>query len=225
MSISVRTTRMPAILNQVEPSSADLAYNREIFRNLVFQELLVAFKSASARGGLTRSGLARRLNKKPEQITRWLSTPGNLELDTLSDLLSALDVNPASILRHRASPEASDQIKSLLSDLGVAPKSGFQPQATTSNTELLPGSALGSSLSEYWERSRAVGHTDVMPELVSPPYEMNAIRSGISGARSAAPHNKTQITSDYFRTSAVDDVAANVMKSTRSRGARETHFR
>jgi len=36
---------------------------------------------------MSRAELARRIKKKPEQITRWLNTPGNLSLSTLSDLL------------------------------------------------------------------------------------------------------------------------------------------
>ncbi|MDR7127080.1 hypothetical protein J2X53_003928 [Pseudorhodobacter sp. 4114] len=39
---------------------------------------------------LTKSDLAKMLNKRPEQITRWLGGPGNLTLDTLSELVFAM---------------------------------------------------------------------------------------------------------------------------------------
>lgn len=44
--------------------------------------------------GLTRNEIARRLKKKPEQITRWLGSPGNWTLETLSNLLLALGQVP-----------------------------------------------------------------------------------------------------------------------------------
>lgn len=39
---------------------------------------------------LTQATIARRLEKRPEQINRWLSGPGNWTLETLSDLLLAI---------------------------------------------------------------------------------------------------------------------------------------
>jgi hypothetical protein len=43
---------------------------------------------------MTRGFLARRLGKKPEQITRWLGAPGNWTLETLSNLLVAMGYEP-----------------------------------------------------------------------------------------------------------------------------------
>lgn len=40
--------------------------------------------------GMTKKDLAVMLNKKPEQITRWLGGPGNITFDTLSDLIFAI---------------------------------------------------------------------------------------------------------------------------------------
>jgi len=47
------------------------------------------FDVYKSKGG-NKAKLARRLDKRPEQITRWLSEPGNLTFDTLSDLLLGL---------------------------------------------------------------------------------------------------------------------------------------
>jgi len=63
-----------------------LAYFRSRFRHRVHAFLLTEFLKRE-REGLTKADLARRLAKKPEQITRWLSAPANYELDTISDLL------------------------------------------------------------------------------------------------------------------------------------------
>jgi hypothetical protein len=56
--------------------------NRGHAYNLVLEEF--------ERSGISRAVLADRLGKAPEIITRWLGTPGNWTLDTLSDLLYAI---------------------------------------------------------------------------------------------------------------------------------------
>ena len=43
--------------------------------------------------GLNQKKLARRIRRKPEVINRWLSSAGNWELDTISDLLLGMDVD------------------------------------------------------------------------------------------------------------------------------------
>ena len=52
--------------------------------------MLGLFAERAERDGLTKSQLASLLNKDPSQITRWLSEPSNLGLDTISDLLVAM---------------------------------------------------------------------------------------------------------------------------------------
>jgi len=53
--------------------------------------LVELFAQEAASRGVTKKQLAEALSKDPSQITRWLSAPSNFELDTLSDLLLALD--------------------------------------------------------------------------------------------------------------------------------------
>lgn len=62
------------------------AYFQERLRNRLYDLIIREFQKRSE-AGLTKKTLAGRLQKRPEQITRWLSTPGNLTLDTVSDLL------------------------------------------------------------------------------------------------------------------------------------------
>ena len=47
----------------------------------------------------TRRHLARRIGRQPEQVTRWLGAPGNLTLETASDLLIGLGaiLDPVSL--------------------------------------------------------------------------------------------------------------------------------
>ncbi len=47
----------------------------------------------------TRRHLARRIGRQPEQVTRWLGAPGNLTMETASDLLIGLGavLDPVSL--------------------------------------------------------------------------------------------------------------------------------
>ncbi|WP_143099558.1 helix-turn-helix domain-containing protein [Bradyrhizobium sp. cf659] len=69
----------------------DVAYYRQRQKNRVFTALVEFFAQEAERRGITKKQLAESLSKDPSQVTRWLSSPSNFELDTLSDLLLALD--------------------------------------------------------------------------------------------------------------------------------------
>jgi hypothetical protein len=65
---------------------AKRAYFQQRLRNSFFNYLLTKFEAARAKG-LTKATLARRIEKSPEQITRWLGSPSNLTLDVACELL------------------------------------------------------------------------------------------------------------------------------------------
>jgi hypothetical protein len=67
-----------------------LAYFRERFRDRLYELVVSEFLKKERAGELTRSDLARRIGRKPEQITRWLGAPGNWTIETVSDLLLAI---------------------------------------------------------------------------------------------------------------------------------------
>lgn len=67
-----------------------VGYFRENLRGEIYSQVVEAFEQS----GLTKADLARKLDRRPEQITRWLSAPSNLEADTISDLLLALGMRP-----------------------------------------------------------------------------------------------------------------------------------
>ncbi len=70
-------------------SKATRIYFQERLRNRLYNLIIKEVTSFKARD-LNQAYLARRLGKKPEQISRLLSGPGNLTLDTVSDLLLGL---------------------------------------------------------------------------------------------------------------------------------------
>lgn len=77
--------------NTSEPiAERDLFYYRARQRNRLFDELTRYFAARAEHDGITKRDIARKLKRDPAQITRWLSQPTNLTLDTVSDLLLAM---------------------------------------------------------------------------------------------------------------------------------------
>ncbi|MCR5859752.1 hypothetical protein [Mesorhizobium sp. J428] len=68
-------------------SERALGYVTEMAREAAFD--LVA--TACVEAGVSRASLARRLNKDPAQVTRMLGAPGNWTLDTIAEMLFAID--------------------------------------------------------------------------------------------------------------------------------------
>lgn len=64
----------------------DLGVMRARNKNKAHSLLLEIFQES----GMTKAEIAKMLGKKPEQVTRWLAGPGNLTLETLSDLIFAI---------------------------------------------------------------------------------------------------------------------------------------
>jgi hypothetical protein len=74
--------------NEIE--ARDVAYYRRRQQNRVFAALAAFFAEEAAKGNISKKEIAEALNRDPAQITRWLSAPSNLQLDTISDLLLAM---------------------------------------------------------------------------------------------------------------------------------------
>lgn len=81
---------MVDILGIQAPKKRDVYYYRARNKNRVFEKLVSFFAAEAERTGITKKALAEMLDRDPAQITRWLSAPGNLTLDSISDLLLAL---------------------------------------------------------------------------------------------------------------------------------------
>jgi transcriptional regulator with XRE-family HTH domain len=66
-----------------------ISYYRQRFRQKVFNRVVGFLTEEAERHGTTRKSIAGFLGKDPSQISRSLSAPSNLTLDTISDLLLA----------------------------------------------------------------------------------------------------------------------------------------
>jgi hypothetical protein len=79
-----------------------LAYFRGRLSNKIHELVLTEFAEQEKEGKTSRAELARRIRRKPEQITRWLGSPGNWTLDTFSDLLLGMGLEPTVSVRNLA---------------------------------------------------------------------------------------------------------------------------
>ena len=71
-----------------------LAYYHGRFRNALHDYVLKVFTRQQQELKLTRREMAHRIGKDPAQITKWLAAPGNWTLDTVSDLLIGMGIDP-----------------------------------------------------------------------------------------------------------------------------------
>ncbi len=85
------TSKKTPLLSELESSDplspGVLAYLARRVRNSHFQYLLKKFDEAERGQGLTKSKLAERIGQRRDRISRLLSSPGNLTLDTYTHLL------------------------------------------------------------------------------------------------------------------------------------------
>lgn len=84
-SLTPSLAETSGVTKQVPPGT--LAYFRQRLRNRLHQIVLREFVKREKARTLNRSDLAFRIDRKKEQLTRWLGAPGNWTLDTVSDLL------------------------------------------------------------------------------------------------------------------------------------------
>lgn len=82
------------ILEAERLSKRTLAYFQERLRNRLHELVLLEYMEQVESSGLKKSDISERLGKDPAQITRWLGSPGNWTLNTVSDLLLAMRCEP-----------------------------------------------------------------------------------------------------------------------------------
>lgn len=71
-------------------SRSDFAYFRALNRRNIHSAILERFIELSDDERITKADIARLLGVSRSQVTRWLSQPSNMRLDSLSDLMLAL---------------------------------------------------------------------------------------------------------------------------------------
>lgn len=93
---------MEGTSNKIVPKQGrEVFYFRQRLKNRFFGKIVSFFSEEAERRGITKKDLAVALDRDPAQITRWLSNPSNMTLDTISDILLAMDaeIEGPSIVR------------------------------------------------------------------------------------------------------------------------------
>ncbi|KAB2940905.1 MAG: helix-turn-helix domain-containing protein [Hyphomicrobium sp.] len=142
-------TQLDQALSEPQINKFWLGYFQEGFREEVHQQLLEIFETLKKSSGWTRSDLARKIGRRPEQVTRWLSAPTNLEIDTISDMALGMRVVP----RLRFEP-VKDSISDGKPNL-TNPVADFVAASTASQTVLMKPTPTAATSYEILSRSEA----------------------------------------------------------------------
>lgn len=113
----------------------DMYYYRQRFKHAMFTKLQKFFFDEAERTGITKKDIADRLRRDPAQITRWLSSPSNLTLETLSDILFAMEAEPEPLVIARlADRRASNYVHPLIARIvGNGPATTATPAVKVKN--------------------------------------------------------------------------------------------
>lgn len=99
LSISPQTPiSFKAAQTEVIPTRA-IFYFRSRLSNRLHSVVVKEFAKLESQGLINKALLAKKIGKKPEQITRWLGSSGNWTIETLSDLLLGMGLEPSINLR------------------------------------------------------------------------------------------------------------------------------
>lgn len=120
----------------------EFAYYQQRYRNRVFSKLVAFIAEQAQKQKITRKDIAERIRKDPAHISRLLSNAGNLTLDTISDLLLALDAEaepPEIVLfKDRRPPNYVHPLMArALNILASVPPSPSKVESTNTGTKLL----------------------------------------------------------------------------------------
>jgi hypothetical protein len=146
----VTTSATDTILSEVESrqlSPGTRAYLQARTRNRIFDLILSKFRREAEDNKLTRAELGRRIGRRPEVVTRLLSSPSNLTLDTVADLLfgiagEELDATSSSPVSR---PKTNHLYEDILRDSNS--RNNRNNDSQTARLDALLGQKIGSSLS------------------------------------------------------------------------------
>jgi hypothetical protein len=100
MTTSARTQFLSETLESSRIPERQLEYFRARLMLRLYHMIQSTFQQLSkSKKGFSKAYIARRLGKGPDQITRWMNSPSNLEIKTVSDLLLAMGREPVLDIR------------------------------------------------------------------------------------------------------------------------------
>lgn len=121
-------------------SIRDIAYYQQRYRNRVFSKVVSFITQQAQKQRLTQKDIAEKIRKDPAQLSRLLSSPSNLTLDTISDLLLAFDAEaePPTIVLFEDRPQANYMHPLIARALDIPPPSQrAKVKSTSAGTKTL----------------------------------------------------------------------------------------
>lgn len=107
-------------------------------RSRLYTRVLETFDSQASLGKISKARLAKRLGKRPEQITRWLSGPNNFNADTVAMLLFGMgaELDPQVVSMEGRKPNYRHPLATRITPgtIQVRPTSTQNVKVTTSST-------------------------------------------------------------------------------------------
>ena len=134
MNMSAKTDFLSEVANGEPIPNQKLAYLEQRAVNTIYSYVTGKFQREHDSNGLTKADLARRIQKSPSQINRWLATPSNWTLGTLALLLlgiSGEEPHISSIKYVDRTPQNHDMNSYLDSLLNPNPPSKVSGRITT----------------------------------------------------------------------------------------------
>jgi hypothetical protein len=146
MTTSQKMSFLSEIIEGKKIPLRTLAYFRERLRNRLYSMVVKEFLKQSETHKLNKAEIARRIGRKPEQITRWLGLPSNWTLDTVSDLMLAMGAEPdfsIALLAHKiALTEADSEESGLASSKTILAPEPILPALDTMIVSAVKGKVI-----------------------------------------------------------------------------------
>jgi hypothetical protein len=130
-----------------------LEYFRARLQSRLHQLVLAEFLRQEDRG-LHQAELARRIGRKPEVVNRLLGAPGNWTLNTVSDLLLGMGVEPELAIEHLRNMVAHDAGANLIEEMRTGDSTNTLPTpqpALGTNTKLDIPTDLNKTLRSWMQ--------------------------------------------------------------------------
>ena len=135
----MQSSRNPSMLGELDDldtlSRGTRAYFQQRQRNRLYNLMMAKFRAAEENDGLTKAKLARRMGTSPSVISRMFRSPGNLRLDTMSDVLLAISGEELDATSSSPSKRAARNYNANL-DIEHGPAPPSRPDARDLNERL-----------------------------------------------------------------------------------------
>ena len=104
------TSLAPTLSLDREITRADLWFYRDLLQSFVHECVTTRFRQLADAGLMTQAKLAERIHRDAASVNRSLANPRNLTLNTISDLMVGMGVDPTTLLVDEQQAPASDTV-------------------------------------------------------------------------------------------------------------------